>query len=97
MWFAYGRKQSIKIPDVDNCIYISTFIDPDKIAEAITIRKPLLHTSSLCIRPLNENVDIENIKNIIIKNKDFIKENSPKRSSGWITVSSRILYLLNVT
>ena len=96
MWFAYGRKQSIKIPDVDNCIYISTFIDPDKIAEAITIRKPLLHTSSLCIRPLNENVDIKNIKNIIIKNKDFIKENSPKRSSGWITVSSRILYLLNI-
>lgn len=96
LWFAYGRKQSIKIPDVDNCIYISTFIDPDKIEDAITIRKPLLHTSSLCIRPLNENVDIENIKNIIIKNKDFIKENSPKRSSGWITVSSRILYLLNI-
>jgi len=31
------------------------------------------------------------IKDIIIKNIDYIKDNSQKRSGGWINVSSRVL------
>ena len=89
-WYAYGRSQSIKyIPN--ECLYIPTFINPKEISNNITKRKNILHISCLCIEPQND-FDIEYIKKIIIKNINFIKQNSTKRSGGWISLSSRILY-----
>ena len=55
------------------------------------INNNILHSGCLCIEPNNEN-DIQKIINCIVDNKDFIKQNSSKRSGGWISLSSRTLY-----
>ena len=93
-WYAYGRSQSIKISN-KKCLYIPCFIDPSKIAENIYINQNVLHYSCLCIEP-NDEKDIEMIKTTIIKNIDFIKDNSSKRSAGWISLSSTLLYDLPI-
>lgn len=88
-WYAYGRTQSIKYNN-KKCLYIPCFINPSQIEKNIYINKNILHNGSLCIEPNNED-DIDNIKSYIINNIKFIKENSTKRSGGWINISSRIL------
>jgi hypothetical protein len=92
-WYAYGRSQSIKISN-KKCLYIPCFIDPSKITENIYINQNILHYSCLCIEP-NDEKDIEIIKTRIIKNINFIKDNSSKRSAGWISLSSTLLYDLS--
>jgi hypothetical protein len=89
-WYAYGRSQSITFSS-KKCIYISSFINPDNIKDNILIKKGLLHHSCLCIEPNNDK-DIEKIISSIINNIDFVERNSSKRSGGWISLSSRILY-----
>ena len=54
-----------------------------------------LYIGCLCINPIEEKY-IDIIKNSIIKNINFIQENSSKRSGGWINLSSRILYQVPV-
>jgi adenine-specific DNA-methyltransferase len=93
-WYSYGRTQSLKYSE-KKCIYIPCFLNPDLINEKILIKKNILHSGCLCIEPNNE-ADIQKIVNCIINNKDFIKKNSPKRSGGWINLSSRILYILTL-
>ena len=92
LWYAYGRSQSIKYTN-KKCIYIPCFIDPDKIVEKITTYENILHYGCLCLEPNNE-IDIDMIKQKIIDNIDFIKDNSSKRSAGWINLTSSILYNL---
>lgn len=89
-WYAYGRTQSILYSE-NKCIFIPCFIHPDSIKENIFIKKNILHSSCLCIKPFDEN-NIDLIIESIINNIDFIKENSSKKSGGWINLSSRILY-----
>jgi adenine-specific DNA-methyltransferase len=93
-WYAYGRSQSIKYIN-KKCIYIPCFIDPDPniIRNNIFINENILHYSCICIEP-NDEKDIDFIKNIIINNIDFIKNNSSKRSAGWINLNSSLLYNL---
>lgn len=93
-WFAYGRSQSINKPKRKS-IFIPCFLDPKKIKDKIFIKEPILYQGCLCIEPNDEN-DINKIKNIIIKNIDFITKNSSKRSGGWINMSSRILNQINI-
>lgn len=93
-WYSYGRTQSLKYSK-KKCIYISCFLNPDKIDENITIHNNILHSGCLCIQPNNEE-DIEKIIKTIIENKEFIKLNSSKRSGGWINLSSRTLYNLEL-
>jgi hypothetical protein len=73
------------------CIYIPCFCDPEKLEENIFIKENILHSSCLCIIPNNEE-DIQKIINCLVDNTEFIKQNSSKRSGGWISMSSRILY-----
>lgn len=89
-WYSYGRTQSITY-NKKKCIYIPCFLNPELIHENISTNRNILHYGCLCIEPNNEK-DIEKIKNIIIKNKEFIQLNSSKRSGGWVSLSSRILY-----
>ena len=90
MWYSYGRTQSIKYNE-KKCIYIPCFCDPEKLEDNIFIKENILHSSCLCIIPNNEE-DIQKIINCLINNIEFIKQNSSKRSGGWISMSSRILY-----
>ena len=91
-WYSYGRTQSLKYSK-KKCIYIPCFLDPDLISKNMFINNNILHSGCLCIEPNNEK-DIKKIMDCIIHNKDFIKQNSSKRSAGWINLSSRTLYEL---
>ena len=86
-WYAYGRTQSIKKSNKE-CLYIPCFLDPKNFT--ITKNKDILHYGCLCIEP-NNSGDLNYIKDLIIKNIDYITQNSQKRSGGWINVSSRVL------
>ena len=86
-WYAYGRTQSIKKSNKE-CLYIPCFLDPKNFT--ITKNKDILHYGCLCIEP-NDSNDLDYIKDVIIKNIDYITRNSQKRSGGWINVSSRVL------
>lgn len=89
-WFSYGRTQSLRYCN-KSCLYIPCFLNADLIKENMIIKNNILHSGCLCIEPNNEN-DIQKIIDCILANKEFIRENSSKRSGGWINLSSRILY-----
>lgn len=91
-WYSYGRTQSLRYCD-KNCIYIPCFLNPESIGENMIVKNNILHWGCLCIEPNNKN-EIQKIMNCIIDNKEFIKQNSSKRSGGWINLSSRTLYEL---
>ena len=93
-WYSYGRTQSLKYSK-KMCVYIPCFINPELINENITTQNNILHSGCLCIEPNNEE-DIPVIIKTIINNKEFIKLNSSKRSGGWINLSSRTLYDLEL-
>jgi len=88
-WYAYGRTQSLLISKKQNVIYLPCFINPDNIT--IDIKPSMLYQSCLCIEP-NTDADMITIKNSIMKNINFIKSISSKRSGGWINLSSSNLY-----
>jgi hypothetical protein len=89
-WYAYGRCQSI-IHSKKKCLYISCFIDPQNVEKFIFVKKGMLHHGCLCIEPTDEN-NIDKIIHAIKTNIQFISDNSSKRASGWINLSSRVLY-----
>jgi hypothetical protein len=89
-WYAYGRTQSIKCNDT-MCLYMPCFIDPKNIKNNLFKYQNVLHYSCLCIEP-NEGVPLDDIITSITNNAQFISDNSSKRSAGWISVSSRVLY-----
>lgn len=88
-WYAYGRSQSIR-PNTKKCIYIPCFMDPKNIEKKLFINQNILHIGCLCIEP-NDDVTIDEISKHIINSRDFINENSSKRSGGWVNISSRTL------
>lgn len=92
LWYAYGRSQSLEIP-TNKCVYLPCFLHPDNIEKSIIVQQGRLNHGHLCINPDKEE-DIPNIINVIVDNIDFISDNSSKRSSGWINISSRVLKLL---
>lgn len=92
-WYAYGRSQSVNITSNDDlCIYVPCFLNPEEFD--IYIKPTMLFKSCLCIKPHNQS-DINKIFDIIKNNIEFIKLNSPKKSNGWINISSRILNQIN--
>ncbi len=88
MWYSYGRTQSIK--PCKKSIIMPCFCDPENIENYIRIVEDTLYYSCLCIEPINCD-DIQLIIDVIIKNKLYIKQNSSKRSGGWINLSSSVL------
>ena len=88
-WYAYGRSQAIKYSTSDRVIYIPTMINPNDIK--FKICKPVLYYKSLCIEILDTTLTCEDLVDVILKNKDYIENNSSKRGSGWINLSSSIL------
>lgn len=86
-WYAFGRRQGIKIPKLNNVIFISTMTN---INFKIHINHPMLFYSGLCIYP-KRNLSIDDIKNIILKNRHFILNNSSKRGNDWISISSTVI------
>lgn len=88
-WYAFGRTQSLILSKQENVIFIPTFCSPNNII--LKVENPKLFFSCLCIEPKN-NIDITVIERVIQNNTKFIENQSSKRGSGWINLSSRILY-----
>jgi hypothetical protein len=88
MWYSYGRTQSIK--PCKKAIIMPCFCDPENIENYIVVVEDTLYYSCLCIEPINCD-DIQLIVDTIIKNKLYIKQNSSKRSGGWVSLSSSVL------
>ena len=88
-WYSYGRTQSLKISQKENILYATTFADPENISYKID--KPKLCSGCLSIEVIDDRFTLEQVKEALKKNKDFIIQNSSKRGGGWINISSRIL------
>ena len=88
-WYSYGRTQSIIKPKSKEVIYVPTFIDPNNINYIISTSK--LCVSSLSIELKTNKYRLNDIIDILHKNKEFIIKNSSKRGGGWINISGRIL------
>ena len=88
-WYSYGRTQSIIKPKSKEVIYVPTFIDPNNINYIISTSK--LCVSSLSIELKTNKYRLNDIVDILHKNKEFIIKNSSKRGGGWINISGRIL------
>lgn len=93
-WYSYGRTQSLKCT-TKKCIYIPCFLNPETIDKNITVNQNILHSGCLCIEPKEEK-DIEKIIECLICNKTYLSQNCAKRSGGWVSLSSRVLYNLNL-
>lgn len=100
-WYSYGRTQSLIKYTSAQVMYISSFADPDHIQYKIDT--PKIFSSCLCLEVTDTTYTLEKIKEILIKHKQFIIDNSSKRGGGWITISGRTLkaipveYISNMT
>ena len=89
MWYAFGRTQSLVAPLSERVLYIPTFGDPNSIAYSIDTSK--LFVGCLCLELKTDEYSLEEVVDILIKNKDFIEKNSLKRGGGWISISGTLL------
>jgi len=88
-WYAYGRTQSLVIPESDRVIFVPTFCDPANIE--CRIQPPSLFLGCLCIDVVDDEYTVEDVVEIIGANRSHIERNSSKRGGGWINLSSTIL------
>tara|TARA_Y100000593_G_C4312016_1_gene338883 strand:- start:1327 stop:2616 length:1290 start_codon:yes stop_codon:yes gene_type:complete len=88
-WYSYGRTQSLKIPNKDKILYIPIFADPENII--YKIESPKLCIGCLSLEVKDEHYTIEQVKEILEKNKNYIIQTSSKRGDGWLNMSSRII------
>lgn len=88
-WYSYGRTQSLKISNKDKIMYIPSFTDPENILYKIDT--PKLYIGYLGLEIKDENYSLEQVKDILEKNKQFIINNSSKRGGGWLNMSTRVI------
>ena len=91
-WYAFGRKQGIKMLNSKNVIYIPTMGEK----HFPIYQKPFtLFYSGICVNSIDSNssISMETIASILNKEKsrNYIFENSSKRGSDWINISSTTL------
>ena len=94
-WYAFGRTQSLVSPKSENVLYIPTFGDPNSVGYRIDNSK--LFVGCLCLELTTDEYRLEEVLEILVKNKDFIEKNSLKRGGGWISISGTILKKIDLT
>ena len=82
-WYAYGRKQGIKMID-NNGIFISTMGPKDF---KMYVKEPILFYSGIVI----ETKEIKKVMRLIDNNRDFIYNNCSKRGDNWINISPSVI------
>jgi hypothetical protein len=85
-WYAFGRKQGVKLIDNDKqVIFIPTL---GNINFPVYIKQYMLFYSGICIYPIEE--EINHIKACLDdeKNKEYLFKISSKRGSDWFNISS---------
>ncbi len=93
-WYAYGRTQSVKRSHATHAIYLPTLIDPEDMSKSLHIYESMLFYGCLSIElkeEVHEGVDLNVVIDSILKAKEYIKNQSSKRGSGWINLSSTLL------
>ena len=88
-WYAFGRSQSLVCAKSEKVLYIPTFADPNSVGYRIDNSK--LFVGCLCLELSTDEYSLEEVVEILVKNKDFIEQNSLKRGGGWISISCTIL------
>lgn len=88
-WYAFGRSQSLVCAKSEKVLYIPTFADPNSVGYRIDNSK--LFVGCLSVELTTDEYSLEQVVEILIKNKDFIEQNSLKRGGGWISISGTIL------
>lgn len=92
-WYAYGRSQSVFIPDGD-CLYIPTFIDPNNFD--MYIHEATLFTSCISIEIKDRSFDLEFVKGQIRNNIKKIAAESSRKGGGWINLSVKTLQSIEI-
>jgi hypothetical protein len=85
-WYAFGRKQGIIVPDVDNSVYISTLC-PSSVPTYQ--HKTILFYSGIRITPTKITCDL--IQSSIEKYSISIKNRCSKRANDWINITTSSL------
>ena len=89
-WYAFGRTQSLIKPLSKRVIYLPTMFNPCDFNKDFT-QDSKLFISSLCIEVRHSEYSLNQIMNIINASREYIINNSCKRGSGWINLTSRVL------
>ena len=89
IWYQYGRSQSLKVSKSDKVMYISSFCYPDNII--FNIKEPYLYAYCLQVDVFDKKYTLENIKDIIKNNKEYLINNCNKRAGGWINLQTSVL------
>jgi adenine-specific DNA-methyltransferase len=89
IWYAYGRTQALQIPTLYKTLFISNFINPNNFKVSIETSK--LCSGCLSIELTDDKYTYEYIEQLIRSNITYLKNCSPKKSGGWINISSKTL------
>jgi type I restriction-modification system DNA methylase subunit len=92
-WYSFGRTQSLVVKKQETeMLFIPVLNDPDNFK--IIKHLPCLFKNCLSVNVRKEYEDVyncEKIEYILKENIHFLTKNCPKRSSGWLGVSSSVL------
>lgn len=85
-WYAFGRKQSIDFINKNEKVLFVSTLSTNKI-EYRLLNSSLFY-SGLCITLKDKKNKIENIKKMLEKYNDYIYNICPKKSNGWISLTT---------
>jgi len=85
-WYAFGRKQGIKVPDTPKSVYVSTLCPPSIPTHQ---EKTMLFYSGIRMTPTKTTCD--DIETAIQTNVDFIQKMCSKRAKGWLNITTSTL------
>jgi hypothetical protein len=85
-WYAFGRKQGIRIPSTEKSVYISTLSQPTIPTQ---IEPTMLFYSGIRVSP--KTVSCEAITTLIRNAAEFICGQCSKRGNGWVNVTTTVL------
>ena len=93
-WYAFGRKQGLKIPTSTQSVYVSTLCAPSL---PTSVAPTTLFYSGIRITPNDPSLTCEDVQAIIAAQRDRIANACSKRSNDWINVTSTSLRGLPVS
>jgi hypothetical protein len=83
-WYAYGRKQGLRVSSDEYSIYMSTLSNQ---TIPTYIKSSMLFYSGIRISQLDYKYSCKDICNIIEKNKDILISKCSKRGNNWINIT----------
>lgn len=85
-WYAFGRKQGLKIPKLPTSVYISTLVQPHL---PTFVHPTILFYSGL--RMTSDSVSTSDIQKCINAYTDTLLLSCSKRGNGWVNITTSVL------